>query len=457
MPTFRVKEYGKIKSDNDYQISDSSNSDLIIPSKSFDNIWKFILENQSVDKSIENAFSLFTKGGKRVIQTKSYVGLIETKQKDTIEILPKIWKENGETLNLEESKRMFLRMLSTLKNTPFLNLQEASLQTKNDFPILEIFISIYIREVERILLFGLKKDYLPITNNSGFLKGSIQFQNHIRKNLIDRSKFFVRYSNYEESIPQNKIIVSTLNKIFALTSKAKNREDIGKLLNLLYEVGPSLNITADLNKCKNNIRLFKDYEKALKWSEVFLLNKGFTNFSGSDINQALLFPMEIMFESFITHLFKKHSASHQVTAQHFKYFLVSKHLESGKFRLKPDIYAESSNEREHSIVIDTKWKAIDENQPNKNYLISQADMYQLYAYGRKYSQGGTEPRLYLIYPKSDQFTKELASFSYEETDGKFHLNLKAIPFDLTQNYQKQIQNILHEIREEVALPKSKVS
>ena len=77
--------------------------------------------------------------------------------------------------------------------------------------------------------------------------------------------------------------------------------------------------------------------------------------------------------------------------RHYLAYLDEKSDEkSGKFRLKPDIVIDGG-----LVVADTKWKLFDEE--NKNQGVSQADMYQLFAYGKKY-EGCKE--LLLIYPKS---------------------------------------------------------
>lgn len=59
-----------------------------------------------------------------------------------------------------------------------------------------------------------------------------------------------------------------------------------------------------------------------------------------------------------------------------------------KFQLKPDIVINSGE-----IIADTKWKLLSEDKTHQG--ISQADMYQLYAYGTKYKEC---KNLYLIYP-----------------------------------------------------------
>lgn len=82
------------------------------------------------------------------------------------------------------------------------------------------------------------------------------------------------------------------------------------------------------------------------------------------------------------------------------------------------------------------------------------DMYQLYAYGQKYRQGETPrvgheviPKLILIYPYSERFTKELPEFVYEDILDRYGLSLMVVPFDLTNSktYEDQVHNIIRSV------------
>ena len=446
MAVHQISEYGRIKSEGDK--SSLRKNDTRIPKKSFNNLWDFILEEQSNNDSSAKAFDLYTKGGNRIIRAKNHVGVIETKSKDIIEILPKIYSvEKDESLTKEEkikeTKNIFLKMLKVLKNFNNLSFQDANLQAKDDFPILELFINNYIIETEKLLLQGLKKDYIRNESNQTFLKGKLLFKQHLRHNLIDKSKFYVSFSQFEADIPINRIIKSTLAKLLNLTKSNSNRRKISRLSDILGDLPFSSNVTADINSIKNSNRLLTNYSKVVEWSEIFLLNKGFTNFSGKNINQAMLFPMEKVFESFVAHQIRRYSKSYSVSTQHSNFHLVEKYKEKPKYRLKPDIFA-SKTDGDGCIILDTKWKIIDEKLKNKS--IKQSDMYQLYAYGRKYLKGYGEPILYLIYPYNKKFTEELPPFYYEK-EGDFWLKLYARPFDLRGGYEAQVTALFNSFNE----------
>lgn len=437
MAVHQISEYGRIKSEGDK--SSLRKDDIRIPQKSFNNLWDFILEEQSNNDSSAKAFDLYTKGGKRIIRAKNHVGVVETKSKDVIEILPKIYSvEKDESLSkkekIKETKNIFLNMLKVLKNFNNLSFQDANLQSKDDFPILELFISNYITETEKILLQGLKKGYVKNESNQQFLKGKLLFKHHIQHNLVDKSKFYVSFAEFDSNIPLNRIIKSALSKLLNLTKSNSNRRKLSRLRDILGNIPHSNNIPSDLSSIRNSNRLFSNYSKILEWSEVFLLNKGFTNFSGRNVNQAMLFPMEKVFESFVAYQIRRHSNTFAVSTQHKKFHLVERYKEKPKYRLKPDIFA-SNTQGDGCVILDTKWKIIDEKLKRKS--IQQSDMYQLYAYGRKYLRGYGEPILYLIYPYNKEFTAELPPFYYEK-EGGFWLKLYARPFDLRGNYEAQV-------------------
>jgi 5-methylcytosine-specific restriction enzyme subunit McrC len=62
-------------------------------------------------------------------------------------------------------------------------------------------------------------------------------------------------------------------------------------------------------------------------------------------------------------------------------FLIESHIDEKKVQLRPDMVLEKEAQRK--IIIDTKWKLIDETKFKGNYKISLPDLYQLYAYGKK--------------------------------------------------------------------------
>ena len=206
---------------------------------------------------------------------------------------------------------------------------------------------------------------------------------------------------------------STLLKLIALSSDDQNQKDIRQLLTYFEFVEPSVNYEKDFSQVKKD-RLVKDYEMLLHWSKVFLLDHSFSSFSGSSNSWTLLFPMETVFESYVAQEMRKILAdtSWTVSIQDREQWLFDHPRH--KFRLKPDIVV--TKEDGTQIILDTKWKSLSDNERN-NYDISQADMYQMYAYSKKYAKPVAEPvtkspDVWLLYPVNQQMRK------YADSDEK---------------------------------------
>ena len=174
-----------------------------------------------------------------------------------------------------------------------------------------------------------------------------------------------------------------------------------------------------------------DYQTALLWSKVFLMGKSFTSFSGSEVAFALLFPMETLFESYIAAQLKKmigHSG-YTISAQDKTYHLFD---EPKKFLMKPDIVIKNQV-LGRVFVMDTKWKVL--SDAKANYGISQADMYQMYAYQKKY----TSENVTLLYPLTEKVEqdKDIRFLSHDGTEIRIRfVDLFNVGFSLQQLLQE---------------------
>lgn len=440
---YEISEYGVIRSEEDYDTDSTfiSLKELYLPKEHFNDLFEFIMQNQEEKKEGERMFSIFFKGKKPQIKTKNYVGVIETSKGLTLEILPKIffnYSDEDYNIELHNTKKVFLKMLSKLKNSPFLNISSAHLKTSSSFPLLEVFIENYINEIKMIIRSGLKSQYIQKQENLNFIKGKIVNSLNFKYNHSNKARFYCEFDEFSENMVYNQLIKSTLLKLNRISKSHYNRSNILQLLHHFDPVNESSDFISDFKKVSGNNRLFLNYTQAIALSEVFLMNKSFTNFSGNSKNTAILFPMERIFEDYVGHLMKTYADGYEIKSQDKSYYLVSNHKDKSKFRLKPDFIA-TNKENHKQIIFDTKWKLLDENLERKNYNISQSDMYQLYAYGKKYALNNSysnEPKLVLLYPSNPNFENPLDDFIYER-----ELVLSVFPFDLKSCLSKEDEQI----------------
>ncbi|WP_141046715.1 McrC family protein [Aliarcobacter cryaerophilus] len=352
--------------------------DNFIKKETFDSLEKFVLENEKTAQYLK----ITTKSGfGKVLQAQNYVGVIQTKDGTTIEILPKI--KNAAT---EKSKDILIKMLKTLKNSPFKNLSVANLKSSK-IPLFEIFISMFLEELTVLVRNGIKSDYIIKEENLKFLKGKLKISEQIKYNTIHKERFFVQYEEFISNRVENRLIKTTLQFLYNKSKLNKNQQRIREFLFVFDEIEISHNIKIDFSKIKLN-RQMKDYEQVLLWCKTFLFENSFSPYKGNDIAFALLFDMNLLFESFVYSYLKKSSNFQDIKSQDRTHHLAYENG-IGRFRLKPDIVINGGK-----IIADTKWKILSEDKAYNGVL--QDDMYQLYAYGTKYANC---EKIYLVIPE----------------------------------------------------------
>ena len=403
---FEVKEFDSIICNSDYKDNDSYK---YLVKKQFENLEMFIHEFSG---SEENADALdfmridYRRNVGDRITVKNYVGLIQMKDGFQVQILPKISFGEEEDSGNARTKRIFLRMLRSMKDFPSKTFNDASLKV-DQMNLYEIFINMYLQEVRHLVKRGIKSAYVSQEDNLRYYKGKLLVGQHLRANLVHKERFYVGYEEFLSNRPENRLVKSTLEKLQKITSSAENSKEIRQLLTAFELVESSTNYQKDFSKVVID-RNTKDYEMLMQWSKVFLMNKSFTTFSGSTTSRALLFPMESVYESYVSQQMKKvfRPDGWDISTQDKGHYLFMNPRK--KFALRPDIVLTKDD---HTVIMDTKWKNLINNE-KKNYGISQSDMYQMYAYSKKYKTS----EIWLLYPINDEM-RNSKPIKFDSGDG----------------------------------------
>lgn len=416
--TYTITEYGSFVRDK------SVDGYKQLPAKVFDKLENFVLENAEKGSDATDLMGVSVKKNiGRVITAKNYVGVIALDNGSVVEILPKICGEDNEL----EVKKIFIRMLRALRNSPFKSMQATSINV-DKLPIFEIFISMFISECFAVVKKGLKSGYETVEDNLNVCKGKIDFNGQIKNNLVHKERFYVRYDEFNNNLPENRLIKSTLQYLFRFSTSSKNKADLKTLLNIFENIDTSANVDADFEKCTKD-RSSMQYGNILMWCKVFLKGKSFTSFAGSEVAYALLFPMEVLFESYVDANLKKivDPQKFSVSTQDRGYHLFDNPT---KFALRPDIVITRVSDGA-KFILDTKWKLLYDS-PQSNYGISQGDMYQMYAYQKKYESENVT----LLYPISETLDAD-KKIEYTSQD-KVKVNVRFIDLLDVQNSLKNI-------------------
>lgn len=387
-----------------------------IPQQVFD-----YLEELSLTSTQGSQFlKLTSRSGFKLLQVQNYAGMLSTPHGFQLEILPKV----GKNLTAVNARETLLTMLSHLPGFRHIQTQQATLQAQR-MPLLEIFISQFLHSVSQLLKQGLRSNYMSEQGNLSFMKGKLMLSAQLRHNVVSRHKFCVDYDDYMPDCAANRLLHSTLDKLLSLKLSSENQRWLYELRFAFDGIPLSRDIESDISSLRLE-RGMAHYTEPMAWAQLILRGMSPSALQGNAKAMSLLFPMEAVFESFVAQTLPDELPSHfKVKSQAATYSLV-KHGAYDCFKLRPDLLVQSRQPVQTKMVMDTKWKLVNNSQQKKTlYGLAQSDFYQMFAYGQKYLRGTGE--MYLIYPAHDDFNQPIPQhFAFSET-----LKLWVVPYQIT--------------------------
>lgn len=382
-------------------------------------------------KAVANTSPVLQRKPNGGVAATNYVGIITTKRGTAVEILPKIHLDADDP-DLMTSKKTFLEMLRrwNWRRSGEKKLPESSIRALRRFSMLDAFVHQFLANLNTLARGGLARRYVPVEENLPYLRGRLLFREQIRENLTNQARFYVSHDELSVNRPANRLIHSALARLTPLVRNTENRRLLQLLRQLMEaaDVPQSDNLHADWQRHQVD-RSMLHYEPVMQWVGLFLFGHGLATFSGRHRNLSLLFPMEQVFEDFVTHSFRRYQPNYRVVAQGPRKYL-AKIDGREAFVMKPDI---SLQDRSGGIafILDAKWKRIDASSDAPKHGIDQDDLYQLYAYAKGYDCDAVA----LVYPRTQAFKAELR---YRLLDD---VTLICLPFDVAHP-KKSVQQLL---------------
>ncbi|WPC35868.1 McrC family protein [Acinetobacter sp. YWS30-1] len=420
MHDFTVREYAFISVA--YEGCPTSSLDhAYIPEKAFEHLCDL---SASFSKHGARVFEL---AGRRKIKLDQYVGVIETPCGTRIEILPKHVELNGtsdQELILAERK-LLQKMLSVSLHLPY---REAGSANLNRFkqPLHEWIITQFLASFERLLQRGLRFDYNRVQEEQKFLRGQLQHVKYMRQPPAKKHIFPIEHDVYEVNRPENRLIRTALEVICKKTKDANNWKLAQELRLMTSEIPRSQKIQQDFRQWQSG-RLLALYAEIKPWTELILGEYMPVSTQGEWRGMSLLFPMEKLFEYFVAYHLRRGLPEYQVKTQHATEH-ICEHQMSKIFKLKPDIFIDRSKAKMPNIVLDTKWKLIDQNERSGRYGLKDSDIQQMFAYSHYYLKHESE--VILVYPyRAGKFDQPLDDFDFRRTSGA---KLRVVPFNLDE-------------------------
>ena len=365
----------------------------------------------------------FTSGGARLAQVSgrrklkldNFVGVVQTPCGTVLEIVPKHHASVG---NLGEARTLLRKLLVSMLDLPSREVGQAPLMLF-DAPLSEWVMQRFLNELDTLLKRGLRFDYHRIEDQLPFLRGQLNLMAQLRQPPGKEHEFHVRHDVYIPNRAENRLLKLALNQVLKFTQQTDSWRLAQELSVRLAEIPSSNHVTDDF-RAWGQERLMAHYQPVKPWCELILNQQVPLAVLGEHRGISLLFPMEKLFEGFVTKWLRRSISSKLAIQTPARSASLCTHVDRSIFRLEPDILISLSKQH---WVLDTKWKLLDAFDLTNKYGLSQSDFYQLFAYGQKYMSG--QGQMVLIYPRTDSFEVPLAPFDFGGG-----LTLTVLPFDL---------------------------
>ena len=441
-----IEEYKKIGIKGTSKNSIDKGKYEVIDKDKFDKLKEFIKANKLHEEP------KFFEISKDYVIPQNFIGSINIDD-ISIEIFPKIPLIKD---NKDKKRKRFLEILEyveTFNENIYENLEIGN----QDMPILEIFVSNFINEVEKILKKGLIYSYINKSENILYFKGKLDLPNHIKHNIIE-NRFFMNFDEFSINSMENCLLKLALEKIKNISSDMENKAKIYQLLVHFDDIQTSGMIPAHLFRKLLIDRKNGFYKKSLDLAKFFLLDESPYSVFYNDEKEitGLFFPMETIYESYIaTKLKEVIDNKFSIKIQDNSYKIFNK-CEVGKnevkknitcFKLKPDIVLENENE---IIILDTKWKELKSPKENEiiyNFGISKEDIYQIITYIHVYNSKAKKcNKAYLVYPINNN--EKLPLENDIVFSGENELKVRACFVDLSSedDTKESLKKILESIK-----------
>lgn len=406
---------------------------------------KFFAQLQGFDEqwSRSTGDTIFDWNDRRFVKAKSHVGVIAVPG-GAIEILPKIDTPNEEGKN--RAQHNLLYMLSMTRKIVGEERDLASIGTQR-MPLLEQLIMLFAERTLKELRRGIDHCYVTQQENLHRLKGKLLVGQHAVRNSIHKERVYCQFDEFISDTPINRILKASCRRLLSVSSSTLTQKKLREIVFLLDDVS-DLEIAdhhfSNIHYNRNTER----FKPLINFS--MMVTKGMSPVwtKSKNVSFSLLFPMEQLFEEFIARYVHRYAEELGVIPEHIhaqavgrrKWLLRRTDDETNKFRLKPDLVIDNG-EGGLRLILDTKWKHLKSDEEDSKNGVSQADIYQLYAYAHRYKC----PENILLFPYVDGVTPKTYTIKEGYCSHKIRIEFVNLNRNLQQDsraFQSELAGIL---------------
>ena len=284
--------------------------------------------------------------------------------------------------------------------------KEKSVKESNHFDFIISYL--FLQSLEKALIMGLPKSYRIKKDNSYKLRGNIDINSYIKKNIPFLGKVSSMYRELEE-VPEIALIISKALTIVSCNFQKLVNSKIKTFATEIHKFSNYCDLSQDVfSKAKNHKSLispmFNKYKKVLEYAEIIINNYDCVKQQDTNSKQAsgFLFDISELFEIYLEKLLLLNLPNIKISPQSKLNSYEKTFFPSSMY---PDLVLKTDDDK--VIIFDAKYKRMRGIYPD----IDRADFYQIHSYmsyfGKDAILGG------LLYPIESE------NFNFEESSDWF--------------------------------------
>ncbi len=260
--------------------------------------------------------------------------------------------------------------------------------------LLEILIRVFADKLADALRQGMPRAYVGQADDLRALRGSLDAVRQFTRHAVNPAKLACRFDELSPDIALNQIMKAATARLRRVSRSMRNQRRLQELSFAYADISevPPERLAWDRVRLDRTNRRWREL---LSLARLLLSERFQTTTQGASAGFALLFDMNVLFESYVGQLVRRalRGSGLRPSLQGGRLYCLTEE-ETGRevFQTRPDILIRRGGEVVQ--VIDTKWKRISSRLDDPKRGVSQADVYQMMAYGQIYRS----KRLMLLYP-----------------------------------------------------------
>ena len=279
--------------------------------------------------------------------------------------------------------------------------------------LLEILIGLFAGKLADVVRQGIPRRYIGQEEDLPVLRGRLDMTRQFTALAANAQKLACRYDALSPDIALNQIMKAAISRLVHISQSNEHKRRLRELAFTYADIA-DLPVSAlpwhDLVLDRTNAR----WCELINLAKLLLGDRFQTTSVGAGTGFSLLFEMNTLFEKYIARMLRRALAQGglSVHVQGGRLFCLED-IDSNaqRFMTKPDILVKRGASVE--LIVDTKWKRVSARIDDPKQGVSQADVYQMMAYGRIYRC----PRLMLLYPHHAELHQPEGIIGYHRVNG----------------------------------------